>query len=315
MPTLRKIFALAFGRIETANALRGDIRVLTYHGVVARKTDERLERNLHLVDEFRSQINFLRRFPILGLDELIEICAKGRCRRKCAAAITFDDGYVNNLMAAEILEKHRLPWTLFVSTGVIGSGGTIWTVELSLLMLHGEANCIELYGQSWALRTRDEREHSFQAIRSLLKHEPALERRNLMDAIRSQFPSGEPVRLLDRFPGLRILSWDQLSQLAGSGVAIGSHGVDHELHHERQPDLVRLCELVESKATLEKRLGRPCRAFAFPNGDHGARLPLPDSRGRLRSSLHHCSRYGHRLGIVSPCPAAECQRVNSRLRA
>jgi hypothetical protein len=29
-------------------------------------------------------------------------------------------------------------------------------------------------------------------------------------------------------------------------------------------------ELTESKRVLENRLGRPCRFFAFPNGDHDA---------------------------------------------
>ena len=34
-----------------------------------------------------------------------------------ALAITFDDGYADNLAAADVLEAAGLPWTLFVSTG------------------------------------------------------------------------------------------------------------------------------------------------------------------------------------------------------
>jgi peptidoglycan/xylan/chitin deacetylase (PgdA/CDA1 family) len=266
---------------------RRGIRVLTYHGLVELKVDERLERNLHLVEEFRSQVRFLKRSNVLSTDDLVEVQSTGRYPRRTAAALTFDDGYVNNLIAAEILDQYRLPWTLFVSTGAVGTVGTIWTVELSLLLLHGEATRIEVNGQTWTLRTRHDREQSFQAVRTMLKRQPARERRDLMEAIRPQFPAGETARLLDCFPGLRILSWEQLGQLARSGVTIGSHGVDHELHHEGQPESIRLRELVESKAILEERLGRPCRSFAFPNGNHDA-----DSVSQIRQA-------GYDLGFTT----------------
>jgi peptidoglycan/xylan/chitin deacetylase (PgdA/CDA1 family) len=277
-PFIAHVLGKAAGFGSGAVPWRG-IRVLAYHGLVEDKVDSRLERNLHLVEQFRSQVRFLRRRCVLGTDDLLEIEATGRFPKRTATVITFDDGYVNNLIAAEILDKHQLPWTLFVSTGTLGIGGTIWTVELSLLLLHGEANRIELNGQLWPLRTRQDREHSFQSIRTWLKRQPAPERRELMNAIRSQFPAGETARLLDRFPGLRILSWEQLGQLALSGVTIGSHGVEHELHHASQPESVRLRELVESKATLEEGLRRSCRFFAFPNGDHDA-----DSASQVRQA-------------------------------
>jgi peptidoglycan/xylan/chitin deacetylase (PgdA/CDA1 family) len=270
---LRHTLSRAFGRLEGVGSgavARWGVRVFTYHGLVVRKVDDRLERNLHLVKEFRSQVCFLKSLNVLNTDDLVEVQATGRYPRGKVAVLTFDDGYANNLIAAEILDKYRLPWTLFVSTGALGTGGTIWTVELSLLLLHGEANHIDLSGQSWPLRNRDEREQSFQAVRTLLKRQPARERRDLIEAIRSQFPAGETARLLDRFPGLRMLNWEQLSQLARSGVTIGSHGVDHEPHHAGQQESVRLREMTESKAALEERLGKACRSFAFPNGDHDA---------------------------------------------
>jgi len=96
---------------------------------------------------------------------------------------------------------------------------------------------------------------------------PSAQRQGVMDCIRQQFPNGESQRLLEEFPSLQMLSWGEVRELASAGVEIGSHGVNHEIHHEKQPEAVRRGELTKSKKALENQLNRHCRFFAFPNGD------------------------------------------------
>jgi peptidoglycan/xylan/chitin deacetylase (PgdA/CDA1 family) len=181
--------------------------------------------------------------------------------------LTFDDGYVNNLHAWEILSAARIPFVIFVCTGAVGTPRSIWTAELSLLLLHGRSREVELLGRRWPLAHRGQRVTAFHTIRRSLKRLPAAGRRAAMAALSRQFPLGETARLLEAYPAFRMLTWRQLEQLAAGGVTIGSHGVDHELHHSLQPATVRARELRQSRATLERRLHRSCRAFAFPNGD------------------------------------------------
>lgn len=254
----------------TERARGTGIQAFCYHGVVEPKKDLRLERNLTLVSDFQAQIDILSRSQVLSLGELKhelhELKAPAK-RRKSAVVITFDDGYANNLLAAEILASARLPWAVFVTTGALGRENSLWTVELSLLLLHGRAEPVEALGQAWPLTSRQAREDAFQAIRYPLKAMPADRRREAMVNIRQQFPPDETRRLLHEFPSLQMLTWEEVGQLAGAGVTIGSHGVHHEIHHANQPEAVRRHELTESKTALEQRLGRPCRYFAFPNGD------------------------------------------------
>jgi len=248
---------------------RNGIRVLFYHGVVEQKKDICLERYLHLFSDFQSHLRFLRFFRILSVDELLEVLTKGHGHdsRKPAVVITFDDGYANNLIAAEILDKHRIPWILFVSTGALGRDRTIWPAELCLLLLHGNAQQVEALGKVWSLKTREERESAFWKIEKVMKNLPAPQRRKVMEEIRQQFPEGETQRLLEEFPSMQMLTWEEVRQLASAGVEIGSHGVDHEIHHYEQPETVRRDELVRSKEEIEKQLNRPCRFFAYPNGN------------------------------------------------
>lgn len=245
---------------------RRGIRVFCYHGVSERKTD-RVERNLHLLSEFREHVRFLRRFRILSLTDLVPELSIAKKDDAAAAVITFDDGYANNLIAAEVLSANRLPWSVFVTTGAIGRGNSIWTVELSLLLLHGEAERIEVFDRWWPLKSGDEREVAFQSIRYPLKAMAADLRRQTMDSIREQFPNGESRRLLEKFPSLEMLSWEEVRQLAGAEVEVGSHGVNHEIHNDAQPEAIRRFELLQSKVELESQLGRSCSFLAFPNGD------------------------------------------------
>ena len=67
-------------------------------------------------------------------------------------------------------------------------------------------------------------------------------------------------------PNLELLTWDQIRQLAESGVAIGSHT-------RRHPRLTRLGpeqlddELAGSADRIERELGSRPRWFAYPYGD------------------------------------------------
>lgn len=255
---------------------RRGLRILCYHGVVERKQDPRLERNFHLLPDFRKHVELLSRRRTVAAAGLEDELRRGKVP---AVMITFDDGYANNLLAAEVLERARLPWSLFVTTNPLDDAGLLWTSEIALLLLHGRAQQVEAFGLSWSLRTRGEREQAYQALRTRLKTAGAEVRSSVMAGLRDQFPSGEGERLRERFPSMRMLRWEQVRQLSAAGVEVGSHGVSHELHHAAQPAAVRWRELSDSKAEVERRLGQPCRAFAFPNGDYN-----PDSRQEVEQA-------------------------------
>ena len=94
-----------------------------------------------------------------------------------------------------------------------------------------------------------------------------------MESVRAQFPQGETYSLLRKFPSLQMLSWDQIHHLPAR-VTVGSHGVSHEIHHARQESNVRQLELCQSRIELEQQLGRPCKYFAYPNGNSHDLSPL-----------------------------------------
>jgi peptidoglycan/xylan/chitin deacetylase (PgdA/CDA1 family) len=231
---------------------------------VESRADAYLERNFHTIDQFRTHLRILRRHRIVAPAEVLDREARPAGLR---VAITFDDGYKNNEIAAELLDEAGMPWALYVATGEIGSERTIWTALIGLLLLQGRASAVEVLDQRWPLHDRDQRLASFGAIRRVAKELPQAERLQLLDDLLEQFDPGEADSLLDAFPSFKMLSWDDLRSLSSHDVTIGSHGVVHEIHNPAQTEAVLRQELEQSRAAIHERLGRDCTTFAFPNGD------------------------------------------------
>jgi peptidoglycan/xylan/chitin deacetylase (PgdA/CDA1 family) len=61
------------------------------------------------------------------------------------------------------------------------------------------------------------------------------------------------------------LSWDQVVEMSENGFSFGSHTLTHPWLTQVPLEQARR-EIVDSKARLEQRLGKPVRLFAYPGG-------------------------------------------------
>ena len=241
--------------------INGGLRILAYHGVVERYRDSRVEESFHVLADFRAHIAALKKLRVVGLEEIDD----ARRARLPRIAITFDDGFANNLLAAELLAEAKLPASFFVATGNVDVGTPIWPTLLRLVLARGSARRLEIAGTRYDL---DGDPQAFATVRTLFKRMPRDERGVRWSELVAQLRSGELAALETEFPAIRMMTWRDVESLAAAGFTIGSHGSMHELHHAAQPRDVRHEELATSKSAIERALGRTCDAFAFPNGTH-----------------------------------------------
>jgi len=115
--------------------MRGAI-ILMYHSVAAEDAAAFIEPGNRIDPRtFERQMAFLaaeRR--VLALSELVDTIAAGRPLPANTVCITFDDGYRDNLtVGAPILERYRLPATLFLATGLVERGENQWSDTLHSL--------------------------------------------------------------------------------------------------------------------------------------------------------------------------------------
>jgi len=78
---------------------------------------------------------------------------------------------------------------------------------------------------------------------------------------------------MSRMRGMAVnaLSWSQLAEIRGAGMAVGSHTITHRNLAELGDEVLRT-ELRDSKRTLEDRLGEEIDSIAYPFGIPGRHI-------------------------------------------
>lgn len=105
----------------------------------------------------------------------------------------------------------------------------------------------------------------------------------------------------EHLPAMGNLTWSQLREMADAGHEIGSHSVTHPDFSALDEASVRT-ELVDSKRTIEDRLGRPVRHFAFP---YGAARNFRADHARLVADAGYDGAFSAIRGFVEPGMAGQ----------
>lgn len=117
--TLMRQFSLFFGSGEYAKSAR----VLTYHSTPDGFEGSDTYQMSTPKDIFSEQMQFLyeNKYNVVSCEKLVEEITSGRCIEPMTVAITFDDGFKNNLTNAfPILERYKFKATMFLATDFIG---------------------------------------------------------------------------------------------------------------------------------------------------------------------------------------------------
>ncbi len=210
---------------------------------------------------FEARIAHLaRHYQALPVEDLAERVGTGRIPRN-AVALTFDDGYRDNLThAAPILARYGVRATIFLTTGLIGTGEIPWFDRLAVALRESPRPRLELGpGASLALGSRGERLAALALALDHLKRLPDTERRRTLDRLLAQLdaPSAETKS--------EMLSWDDVHALRGLGFSVGAHTISHPILSRCTPEQAWE-EIHGSKLAVERAIGARVRGFAYPNG-------------------------------------------------
>jgi len=189
-------------------------------------------------------------------------------------AITFDDGYADNVeVAAPLLAAAGLPATCFVTGWSLDADREFWWDELDhLLGPVGGATAVApfetvLGGRRLRVELSDAaaRERALIAITRRAYTATPDEIRAAMDALAEHL--GVEVAMCDRH---RHAGEAGIARLASvPGITIGAHTVRHATLPVLEP-AARDAEIIDAKVRLEALIGRPVTQFAFPFGHAAA---------------------------------------------
>jgi len=293
--------------------------VLIYHRVAQLERDPQLLAVSPM--RFDAQMAMLaERFNVISLADL----ASGVRRRQLPAhsvAVTFDDGYADNLLAAEpILAARGIPATVFVSSGYVLSGREFWWDDLERLVLSpGTLPArIELEVAQGAFRAtledsptyteqdaeRDRgwsvldaptsaRHRLYSDLSSFLRPLPPLARHDALEQLRALAGAPDPAAR----PTHRPLSAAQVAQLDASPVVdVGAHTVHHAVLSALGLEEQR-AEIVEDSDALAAICGRAMRVFSYP---YGGLDDYSDDTVRLAREAGFSGACSNHTGVVKP---------------
>jgi peptidoglycan/xylan/chitin deacetylase (PgdA/CDA1 family) len=211
-------------------------------------------------------------------------------RGRRAVAITFDDGYADNALAAlPLLQEHDIPATVFVTTALLGKTRAFWWDELADLLLRPgrlpDTLQLSVRGRDfrWSIGASVEYgEHDYHSHRrwAAMMQEPPTQRQAVyvfLWELMLPLPDEEQRRLLDalalwsgttptRAPTHRMLSEGELMSLGAANlIEIGAHSVTHSVLPSLAVDAQRR-EISGSKRVLEALVERPITSFSYPYG-------------------------------------------------
>lgn len=191
---------------------------------------------------FRAQLRALA--AVADLVGLEDVLAGGGGGSRPKVALTFDDDLPSHdEEALPVLRELGVRATFFLSGRVLHGLGPYWFQQLeALLGVHGEARTAELLGVTGSppggLAVACERD---EALR------------------------GRVGRLAADVPDPGVLDRGGISRLAGAGMAVGFHTVDHGIL-PAMDDGALDDAATRGRDELAAAVGRPLRFFAYPHG-------------------------------------------------
>lgn len=200
-------------------------------------------------------------FRVLPLSEIAERLGSEQSLPSGACAITFDDGWRDNLEhALPELERRALPATLFVVTDRVGTGGAFWPDELyRRLNAVSDPERAALFSELGVELRAD----PVQVLLGRLKTLTPADRERVLATVRSRTPEAPD--------GAReLLNWDEIDRM-GQRVEIESHGATHAILTGLGEEAIR-DELVRSRRALLERGHGNADLLAYPSGGFDPRV-------------------------------------------
>lgn len=237
------------------------LTILIYHSVNAQR-DPLFPGNLDAAT-FDWHLGVLGQlFNVMPLSEAVAALKSGTLPAR-SAAITFDDGYVDNAdVALPLLQRHRMSATFFVASAYL-TGGLMWNDRIieSVRRAPGDSLNLGPAGMDvYDISSNTARRVTISTLLDTLRYLPFDARDEKVERIVQCIGATLPTKLM--------MDVSDLQRLHRAGMAIGAHTVNHPILARLSTTSAR-AEIAASKRHLEEIIGEPVTLFAYPNGRPG----------------------------------------------
>lgn len=244
---------------------------------------------------FAKHIKYLsKHYRVISLNELIDILNnKNSEMPDNLCVITFDDGWKEIIdYAYPVLKQYGFTATIFLSPNYIDGKEWFWEERLKYLLAEifriwmnssfgnnlGIQKMLTEYelNNFLSLRSKDLNSYLMDFIITAREKTETWRNSLIMELEKSVARyGGSQARL--------FLNWDEVKGMTKDGISFGAHTLSH-CNLAMCSEAKARHEIVESKKIIEKRLGSPVKAFAYPYGKYNENV-----RSIVRESGFECA--------------------------
>ncbi len=244
--------------------------ILLFHGVIDKHTCEVRNYNRKHIekDYFAFLLKRLKKVGVaLSIDEVIDFHDRGEAYPACSFAVTFDDGFENNIsVAAPILADLRIPATFYVTSGFIELNSMSWIDRIEFMLEEVPRGKLKLpwHDKASVFSSTSSRINLLNEIRSNVKVSPQINTDDLVQEIGNQLKLPTPTSS-DHVLDLKM-NWSQVKELGSQDhFIIGGHTHTHPILSFLSAESLRV-ELDTSLELLRDRTGVETVHYAYPEG-------------------------------------------------
>jgi peptidoglycan/xylan/chitin deacetylase (PgdA/CDA1 family) len=196
---------------------------------------------------------------VLPLEQALARLSAGEKLPARAVAITFDDGYRDNLdVAVPVLERLGLPATFFLVPRLLSGEVDAWWETIGWALQSSTRSSLRWEDVSVSLADKGARDAAYSLVVKRLKL------RNLQAREQSMSELLELLQPPGERPSL-FMDWDGARELVRRGFSVQSHTRSHVVLSQEDAESQRR-ELTDARATLENELEIEISTIAYPHG-------------------------------------------------
>lgn len=232
--------------------------ILMYHRILNNPTLPGITPEI-----FDRQMAYLKKhFHVMNMSMFYQKLSTNKIPNN-SVVITFDDGHEDFYTTAwPIIKKHELTASLFITTAFVDQKNWLWPDLLRYILLNTKMSHFEIHNlgvfevhknnvlKTWnilgdhCLSLKTEARNQF--LVSLIQQLDV----NITNTPQMPFTS---------------VSWQQLKEMQGQGLDVGSHSVNHPILSSLSAEELEY-ELAESKLRIEQELEFSPQGICYPNG-------------------------------------------------
>ena len=257
--------------IETyLNSLvKNKIVIFLLHGVIKKNPHKiRNYNRKHITkSEFNSFIKGLSKVGTpVSIGEILKI-RNGKKMPQYPFAITFDDGFRNNLsLALPILVKYEVPATIYITTDFIDRNRMSWIDRIEWAFEKKKTIKIDL---PWRknktnISSVKKKIELLEEIRLFIKKNKYINPNTFADSVQTSL--NLPLKYSGQSDLDRKLSWSEVSFLSShSSITIGGHTHNHLILSHLNKDELNY-EIGKSLSLIKKNTGKRVQHYSYPEG-------------------------------------------------